>query len=159
MGQPSTESSTHSPALYAWYLHPQMLDALFDETSRSALRRIAHRYLGRGDHLAYTRELELWLRRHPVDPLDVAVVSGRCAPGRLVWSELDFEWSEVSSQRRRARAGDAEVRCSFTGTMRLDDGSTMRVHGTFNPGWVTAARPTPNCVGVDDSMCSATSLR
>lgn len=59
MGQPSTGSSAHSPALYAWYLHPQMLDTLFDATSRSALRRIAHRYLGRGDHLAYAWELEL----------------------------------------------------------------------------------------------------
>jgi hypothetical protein len=29
----------HEPALYAWYLHDEMLDALFDEPARSRVFR------------------------------------------------------------------------------------------------------------------------
>src|SRR5437868_7024074 len=111
-----------------------MLDALFDETSRNRLSRIAHRYVAHGDHLAYTCELESWLRSHAVDPLDVSAVTGRCAPGRLVWAEL--ERSDVSAEWRRAAAGDTDVRSSFGGTLPLDDGSSLRVYGTFNPARV-----------------------
>ena len=128
-----------SPALYAWYLHAGMLDALFDETSRNRLRRATHRLIGRGDHIAYTRELEGWMRRHPVDPLDVALVTGRCRVGRLVWAELDFLWSDVSAERRMTAAGAVDVRCAFDGRLAVDGGSQLRVHGTFNPARITCS--------------------
>ena len=146
-GMRFTASPQERPALYAWYLHDEMLDALFDEAARSRLIRVAKRKVMRGDHLAYTRELEAWLRRHPVLALDVAIAVGECRPGQLVWCELPFHWSNVAEERRAHASGQTHVRCTFHGTLELEAGS-VQIHGTFNPGRVTCSTANNELRGV-----------
>lgn len=136
-----------TPALYAWYLHAEMLDALFDETARSRILRFAKRQTMVGNHLAYTRELEAWMRHHPVLALDVALAAGECRPGSLVWCELPFRWSEVASERRAHAHGDATARCTFSATLEVADGR-LRVHGTFSPARVTCSTANVELAGV-----------
>jgi hypothetical protein len=126
------------PALYAWYLHAEMPETLFDEAARNRTLRAIKRRVSVGDHIAYTRELERWLRRHPVTPLDIAVVTGNALTGRLVWCELPFRWSEVASERRTAASGDANVRSTFSAVLEMD-GARLHVHGNFNPARVTCS--------------------
>ena len=101
----------------------------------------------RGNHLAYTRELEAWLRRHPVLALDVAIATERCRPGQLVWCELPFRWSNVAEQRRAHASGQAHVRCTFHGALELEEGS-VGIHGTFNPARVTCSTANNELRGV-----------
>jgi hypothetical protein len=126
------------PALYAWYLHGEMLDALFDETARNRALRAIRKRMTVGDHNAYTRELERWMRHHPVTPLDAAVVAGSPLEGCLVWCELPFRWSEVASERRGVASGDMYVRSTFSGALEMG-GTRLRVHGSFNPARMTCS--------------------
>ncbi|GAA5124744.1 hypothetical protein GCM10023339_46740 [Alloalcanivorax gelatiniphagus] len=143
----STASSVGGPALYAWYLHDEMLDALFDEAARNRLLRAGRRRLRKGNHLAFTRELEAWLRRHPVVALDVAIATERCGPGQLVWCELPFQWSNIAEERQAHASGQAHVRCTFRGALQLEKGS-VGVHGTFSPARVTCSTANNELRGV-----------
>lgn len=127
--------------LYAWFLHEELLSTLFDRTSRGRLERVARRSLGlgRGDHLAYARELERWLARHAVQPLDVALATGGCRVGQLVWLQREFTWSDVAAERRARRSGGAEVRSWFRTQVVVCEGPSVLVHGTFNPARLTSS--------------------
>jgi hypothetical protein len=138
VGMRASNALAHEPASYAWYLHEEMLDALFDEAARSRVLRAIKRRTMAGNHIAYTRELEAWMRRQPVVPLDVAVVTGKPLEGRLVWCELPFRWSDVASERRAVANGDLNARSNFSGMLEMDGGG-VGVHGTFNPARVTCS--------------------
>jgi hypothetical protein len=130
-----------SPTLYAWYLHEDMLSALFDETSRSRVSRFSRNVLGlaRGDHVAYTRELERWLASHSVAALGVALATGQHRPGTLVWCEIEYTWSQVAQERQAYHAGAVDIRCSFQGALVVSEEKRVRVHGSFNPARVTCS--------------------
>jgi hypothetical protein len=130
-----------SPTLYAWFLHEELLVRLFDGTSRGRFERLGRRALGvgRGNRLAYARELERWLARYPVQALDLAVATGDCQPEQLVWLHHEFVWSDVAAERRARRAGDAEVRSSFESDLVVGEGRSVRVHGSFNPARLTSS--------------------
>src|SRR6476660_6860492 len=98
----SPRAPWEAATLYAWFLHEELLSALFDSTSRGRLKRLARHALrlGRGDHLAYARELERWLARFDVQPLDLALATGECHPGQLVWLQREFIWSDVAAERQ-----------------------------------------------------------
>lgn len=124
-----------------------MLDALFDDAARSRIVRRARQKLMSGDADAYTRELEKWLAAHPVRALDVAVATKQCRPGVLVWCELPFHWSDVSSERRRSHQGEPDLRSSFHSGLDTADG-TARVHGTFDPSRLTCSTANSELSGV-----------
>lgn len=128
----------HTQSLYAWFLHADLLDAVFDDAARSRLFRQAKKRLMTGDHLAYTRELESWMGKHSVPSLDLAIAMERCSRGVMVWCELPFHWSEVASERRQRHAGATDVRSSFHVTMDVDGGQLL-VHGTFDPIRLTSS--------------------
>ena len=136
-----------SQSLYAWFLHADMLDSVFDDTARSRLFRHAQKRFMAGDHLAYTRELESWMRNHSVPSLEVAIATERCSPGVLVWCELPFHWSAVASERRRRHAGEGDVRSSFHVTLELG-GSPLLVRGTFDPIRLTSTTANNELSGV-----------
>ncbi|GAA2027497.1 hypothetical protein GCM10009740_16520 [Terrabacter terrae] len=118
-----------------------MLNSLFDSTSRGRLERIARHALGlrRGDHLAYARELERWLARFAVQPLDLALATGECHRGQLVWLQREFIWSDVAAERQASRAGGTEVRSSFRTSLVVGDQRSVLVHGSFNPARLTSS--------------------
>jgi hypothetical protein len=130
-----------SSSLYAWFLHEELLSRLFESTSRGRLERVARRCsgFGRGDHLAYARELERWLTRYSVQPLDLALATGACHQGQLVWLQPAFTWSDVATERQARRAGDTGVRSFFQARITLDDDRSVRAHGTFNPARLTSS--------------------
>lgn len=100
-----------------------------------------------GDPLAYTRELEGWLRTHSVLPLDLAIGTKACAPGALVWCELPFHWSDVASERRRGHYGESGVRSWFHSQLDAGQGP-MLVHGTFDPTRLTCSTANSELSGV-----------
>lgn len=130
-----------SETLYAWFLHEELLSTLFDRTSRGRLERVArHSFgFGRGDHLAYARELERWLARYSVQPLDLALATGACHVGQLVWLQREFAWSDVAGERQARRSDGAEVRSSFRTHLDGGDSPSVLVHGTFNPARLTSS--------------------
>ena len=134
------------PAIYAWFLHRGMADAVLDDDSGS-LRRFARRVRAR-DANGYASEIEQWLRHVEVVPLQALILHNRVSVGGLTWLELPFEWSEVAAERRRFRDGDTEVRCSFNGMLEIAECRGVRVHGTFNPGWVTCSTSNVELRGV-----------
>jgi hypothetical protein len=138
---PRPRGPLESETLYAWFLHEELLSTLFDRTSRGRLERVARRSLGlgRGDHLAYARELERWLARYSVQPLDVALATGGCRVGQVVWLQREFTWSDVAAERRACRSGGAEVRSWFRTDLVVGDGPSVLVHGTFNPSRLTSS--------------------
>lgn len=136
-----------SESLYAWFLHADMLDALFDEAARSRLVRQARKRLMAGDHLSYTRELESWMRNHSVLALDVAIVTEQCRPGVLVWCQLPFHWSAVASERRKRNAGDPDVRSYFHGHLETAVGKRV-VWGSFDPIRLTSTTSNHELSGV-----------
>jgi hypothetical protein len=130
-----------SASLYAWFLHEDLLSRLFESTSRGRLERAARRLsgFGRGDHLAYARELERWLTRYNVEPLDLVLATGACHSGQLVWLQPEFTWSDVAAERQARQAGDTEVRSFFHARIDVDDDRFVRAHGTFNPARLTSS--------------------
>ena len=130
-----------SETLYAWFLHAELLNTLFDGTSRGRLERFGRHGLGlgRGDHLAYARELERWLARYAVQPLDLALTTGDCHRGQLVWLQREFIWSDVAAERQARRAGAADVRSSFQTSLVVEDGRSVSVYGSFNPARLTSS--------------------
>jgi hypothetical protein len=130
-----------SASLYAWFLHEELLTRLFESTSRGRLERTARRLsgFGRGDHLAYARELERWLTQYSVQPLDLALATGACHSGQLVWLQPEFMWSDVAAERQARQAGDAAVRSLFQARIAVDEGRSVRAHGTFNPARLTSS--------------------
>ena len=127
-----------SPAIYAWFLHREMLDALFDDTARHSVARAVRRARTRGDQIAYARELERWLHRHKVPSLHAALVTGEVHPGQLVWTELPFHWSDVARQRRLAAAGEGP-RSTFHAQLHVDEQREVEVHGSFDPARLTCS--------------------
>lgn len=136
-----------SQSLYAWFLHADMLNAVFDDAARNRLVRHAKKRLMAGDHLSYTRELESWMRNHSVPSLDVAIATERCSPGVLIWCELPFHWSAVASERRRRHGGELDVRSSFHATLEADGGQ-LRVRGTFDPIRLTSSTANSELSGI-----------
>lgn len=130
-----------SASLYAWFLHEELLSRLFESTPRGRLERAARRLsgFGRGDHLAYAHELERWLTGHSVQSLDLALATGACHPGQLVWLQPAFTWSDVAAERQARRAGDADVRSFFQARIVVDEVRSVRAHGTFNPARLTSS--------------------
>lgn len=139
-----------SETIYAWFLHEELLRTLFNGTSRGRLERLARRTwgLGRGDHLAYARELERWLARYAVQPLEFALATGQCHVGQLVWLQRELAWSDVAAERQARRTGAAEVRSSFRTSLSVGDGRSMPVHGTFNPSRLTSSTSNIELKGV-----------
>ena len=137
------------PALYAWFLHRQLLETLLRSealTPRARISRSAR--LRHGDHNAHADELERWLRTHEVPSLASVLNKGRCTRGAFVWAETDFCWSDVAAERRAAHADpDADIRSSFHGTLDVRGGTTS-VHGTFNPKRLTCSTANVELAGI-----------
>lgn len=93
------------------------------------------------------RSLERWPRTHETVPLDQALLTGTCARGLLVWTELPFHWSDVARERAEAHAG-REARSDFHASLALDEGRTIQVHGTFNPARLTCSTSNSELRGV-----------
>lgn len=126
------------PAIYAWFLHREMLDALFDDTARYSLARAVRRTRTHGDQNAYARELERWMRRHEVPALHAALVTHEACPGQLVWTELPFHWSDVALERRLTTAAEGP-RSTFHAQLRVDEQRAVEVHGSFDPARLTCS--------------------
>ena len=135
------------PAIYLWFLHRELLDALLRADRVAPWRRAAlAARLRAGDPNSYADELERWLRSHEVRPLDVALHDGSCRAGEFVWTELDFQWSDVAQERAAANAGGA-VRSTFHGHLE-QDGTVVCVHGTFDPVRLTCSTANVELRGV-----------
>ena len=131
---------------YAWFLHREMIDAMFDDTSRHAIDRLLRRGRTRGDQVPYARELEAWLARNPVPELSAVLATGEGWPGQLVTVELPFAWSDVAGERRRAMAGE-EARSSFRGVLTRPY-TPVEVFGTFNPLRLTCSTANSELRGI-----------
>ena len=133
------------PGLYAWFLHQQLLNALFASDNCAPSLRMMWGRRVRGDQDAYTERLERWLRTHEVSPLETAVLDGTCRVGRIVWTELDFHWSDVAGERLAYRDGRTDARSDFHATAAITDDEHRCVHGTFNPARLSL-RLNPGCL-------------
>jgi hypothetical protein len=109
------------PGLYAWFLHQQLLDALFASGSRTRSLRMVWERRVRGHQDAYTERLERWLRTHEVRPLEMAVIEGTCRIGLIVWTELDFHWSDAAGERIACRDGRTDARSDSHATAAITD--------------------------------------
>jgi hypothetical protein len=136
-----------SPAIYAWFLHREMLDALFDDTARHSVARAVRRTRTHGDQIAYARELERWLHRHEVPALHAALVTDEAHSGQMVWTELPFHWSDVARERGLATAGEGP-RSTFHAQLRVDEQREVEVHGSFDPARLTCSTANSELRGV-----------
>lgn len=152
--RPGPRAPWESETLYAWFLHEELLSTLFDGTSRGRLERLARHALGlgRGDHLAYARELARWLASYAVQPLDFALAIGDCHRGQLVWLQRDFMWSDVAAERQARRAGAADVRSSFQTSLVVGDHRSVSVYGSFNPARLTSSTSNVELKGTRDQF-------
>ncbi len=134
------------PTFYAWFLHREMLDAMFDGSSRYPLGRALRRLRTRGDQIAYARELEAWLTRASIPGMGAALSSGTEPTGRLVTLEVPFVWSDVARERSLAMAGQ-DARSSFHARL-VQARSEMEIRGTFNPARLTCSTANSELRGV-----------
>lgn len=135
------------PAIYAWFLHREMLDSLLpNQPARPWTRLSQAARLRTGDHNTYADELERWLRAHDVPALDLTVASGTCKVGAIVWTELDFQWSDVAHERSHATRGE-DIRSTFHATIETN-AQTTDVHGSFNPARLTCSTANVELRGV-----------
>lgn len=136
------------PGLYAWFLHDQLLDALFASDGQLGSLRMRWGRRIRGDQDAYTERLERWLQTHEVPPLESTVLDGTCQPGITVWTELDFHWSDVARERGAFWDGQTDVRSDFHALACIADDEQRYVHGSFNPARLTCSTSNSELRGV-----------
>ena len=85
-------------------------------------------------------ELQRWLARYAVQPLDLALATGDCHCGQLVWLQRDFIWSDnVAAERQARRAGTANARSSFQTSLVVGDSRSVSVHGNFGSARLTSS--------------------
>lgn len=125
----------HEPAIHPWFMHAEMLGAVFGESACGRLESAALRLRIRGRNpQAYARELERWLGTHDVPALEMLLASGSAASGMLTWTEQPFSWSDVAHERRCAGS-----RSSFQVRVPTDADSALELTGTFNPARLTCS--------------------
>ncbi len=125
-----------------------MLDALFASDGRAPSLRMLWTQRVHRDQDAYTERLERWLRTHEVPALETVVLDGRCCVGRIIWTELDFHWSDVASERLACHNGSTDVRSDFHAIAAITDDEHRHVHGTFNPIRLTCSTSNSELHGV-----------